>query len=69
MGFNTHLVKFSDKVSNKIITVVCRRLKTDDDVVLLERFKYRDQQLEASASLVNLNGSMIISPSEEIAAE
>lgn len=30
---HTHLVKLSNKVLNKVVTVVCRRLKTDDDAV------------------------------------
>jgi len=33
---HTHLVELSNKVSNKVVTVVCRRLKTDDDAVLIE---------------------------------
>ena len=33
---HTHLVKLSNKVSNKVVAVVCRRLKTDDDAVLVE---------------------------------
>ena len=47
MGFNTHLVKLSNKVSNKVVTVVCRRLKTDDDAVLVEEIELIDKQLEA----------------------
>ena len=47
MGFNTHTwLKLSNKVSNKVVTVVCRRLKTDD-AVLVEGIELRDQQLEA----------------------
>ena len=33
---HTHLVELSNKVSNKVVTVVCRRFKTDDDAVLIE---------------------------------
>ena len=47
MGFNTHLVKLRNKVSNKVVTVVCRRLKTDDDAVFIERIELKDQRLEA----------------------
>ena len=36
---HTHLVKLSNKVSNKVVTVVCRRLKTDDDAVLIDDSK------------------------------
>ena len=31
-----HLVRLSNKVSNKVVAVVCRRLKNDDDAVLVE---------------------------------
>jgi hypothetical protein len=33
---HTHLVKLSNKVSNKVVTVVCRRRGTDDDAVPVE---------------------------------
>ena len=33
---HTHLVKLSNKGSNKVVTVVCRRRGTDDDAVLVE---------------------------------
>ena len=32
----TQLVKLSNKIPNQVVTVVCRRLKTDDDVVPAE---------------------------------
>ncbi len=31
-----HLLELSDKVSNKVVAVVCHRLKNDDDAVLIE---------------------------------
>lgn len=68
MGFNTHLVKLNNKVSNKVVTVVCRRLKIDDDAALVERMGLEISSWKPSASFVNLNGPMSISPSEEIAA-
>ena len=34
---HTHLVKRSNKVSNKVVTVVCRLLKIDAVAVLVER--------------------------------
>ena len=49
MGFNTHLEIFSDKVLNKVVAIVCRWFKTDDDAVGLcvKRNELRDQHLEA----------------------
>ena len=44
---HTYLVKLSNKVSNKVVTVVCRRLKNDAAAVLVEGIELRDQQLEA----------------------
>ena len=49
MGFNTHVVITGKKVSDKVVAVVCRRFKTDDDAVVLVR-KFDEtgiQQLEA----------------------
>lgn len=49
MGFNTHVVVTGYKVSYKVVVVVCRGFKTDDDVVVFRR-KSREtgiQHLEA----------------------
>ena len=35
MGFNTHFVILSNKISNKVVAVVCRRFKTNDEAVLV----------------------------------
>ena len=37
MGFNTHVVITGNKVSYKVVAVVCRRFKTDDDAVVFKR--------------------------------
>lgn len=33
MGFNTHVVVTANKVSDKVVAVVCRGFKADDDAV------------------------------------
>lgn len=33
---NTHIVRRCNKVSDKVVAVVCRGFKTDDDAVLVE---------------------------------
>ena len=44
---NTHFVILGNKVSNKVVTVVCRRFKTNDDVALLKGTEFGKQQMEA----------------------
>lgn len=39
--------RFSNKVSNKVVAGVRRLFKTNDECILLIRFKYRGEQLEA----------------------
>lgn len=34
-GFNTHFVILSNKISNEVVAVVCRRFKTNDEAVLV----------------------------------
>lgn len=40
MGFNTHLEMAGNKVLNKVVAIVCRRLKSNDDVVGFGRFEF-----------------------------
>jgi hypothetical protein len=56
----------SKKVTSTELPSV-RRFKTNDEAVLPEKFEFRDQQLEAIIVICNLNGSITISPSEEMA--
>ena len=44
---HTHFVIRSDKIPCKVIAIVCRRFKTNDEAVLLEGIEDGDQQLEA----------------------
>ena len=57
---NTHFVILGNKVSNKVVAVVCRLHKTNDEAVLLKGIEFGP-----SLSFVNMNGSMSISPSED----
>ena len=50
---HTHFVIRSDEVSNKVVAIVCRRFKTNDEAVLLEGIEDGDQQLEAITALEN----------------
>jgi hypothetical protein len=38
---------FIDKVTDKVVTVVCRRFKTDDEAVIRKGIQMRGQLLEA----------------------
>lgn len=44
---NTHFKALADKKANKVVTVVCRCLKTYDDAVLVKWCQFRKQQIEA----------------------
>lgn len=65
---HTYVIVADNKVSNKIIAVVCHRFKTNDNaVVRAGKFnKTRLKQLELSPSYVYLNGFMSSFPSEDM---
>lgn len=44
---HTHFVIRSDKIPCKVVAIVCRRFKTNDEAVLLEGIEIGNQQLEA----------------------
>ena len=44
---HTHFVILSNKISNKVVAVVCRRFKTNDEAVLLKGTEFGKQQMEA----------------------
>ncbi len=44
---DTDLMTFIDKVTDKVVTVVCRRFKTDDEAVIRKGIQMRGQLLEA----------------------
>ena len=44
---HAHIKRFSNKVSNKVVAVVRRRFKTNDELILGKRFQFRDEHLEA----------------------
>lgn len=53
MGFNTHVVITGNKVSFKVVAVMRRRFKTDDNAVILVR-KFDEteiQQLESTTGI------------------
>lgn len=43
----THLKGTGNKVSNKVVAIVCRRFRTDDDVVRFDGIESGNQHMEA----------------------
>lgn len=67
MGFNTHVIVTGNRISNKIVAVVCRQLKTADDSERESSTRQDYSIWTPSPSFVNLNGFMSSTSSEDMA--
>lgn len=54
IGENTYFVERSNKILEKVVDAVCRSLKANYETVFIERFEFRDQQLESITVICGL---------------
>ena len=63
----THMKGTGNKVSYKVVAIVCRRFKTDDDVVRFEGIESGNQHMEAISVIRELKRFHEYFASEEMA--
>lgn len=64
---DTDFMTVVDEVTHKVIAVVGRRFKNDDEAVIGKSIQMRRQPLEANSVISELNGLMSSSLSEDMA--